>query len=83
MMVTSKHLNHLKHYGETMRRAHGFKDQPCEPELMTRYIPRWVHINNSFSRKHSWEVQVWKEQALKQSGPKSIYKREIANIANS
>ena len=73
MMVTLKHLNHLKHYDETIKRAHGFKDQHCEPELnkTTRYIPRRVHINNGL--QHSVEVQVWKDQVLKQSGPKSIY----------
>ena len=85
MMVTSKHLNQLKHDDETTKTDHGFKDQHCEPELKktTRYIPRWVHINKSFGLKHSGEVQVWKEQELRQLGPKSNHKQEIANIANS
>ena len=75
MMVTSKHLNHLKHYDETMKRVHAFKDRYFEPKLKktTRYIPWWVHINNSFGLKHSGEVQIWKEQELKQLGPKSIH----------
>ena len=30
---SQKHLNQIKHYDETMKRAHGYRHQHCDPEL--------------------------------------------------
>ena len=32
-LTLSIHFNQLKHYDETMKMAHGFNYQHCEPEL--------------------------------------------------